>query len=88
VSLQQSAFSFFFCVKRKTSLQVNALLPTETFITVVKGLVSNPLPSVRRKALDLLNNKLQQNTSWKKRMVSEDRSQVHGLSFTVLMSCI
>nr|XP_020013060.1 HEAT repeat-containing protein 1 isoform X3 [Castor canadensis] len=49
--------------------KVNALLPTETFITVVKGLVSNPLPSVRRKALDLLNNKLQQNTSWKKRMV-------------------
>lgn len=49
--------------------KVNALLPTETFITVVKGLVTNPLPSVRRKALDLLNNKLQQSTSWKRKTV-------------------
>ncbi|KAL1785256.1 HEAT repeat-containing protein 1 [Sigmodon hispidus] len=49
--------------------KVNALLPTETFIVVITGLVGNPLPSVRRKALDLLNNKLQQNTSWKKKMV-------------------
>ncbi|XP_004640899.1 HEAT repeat-containing protein 1 isoform X1 [Octodon degus] len=50
--------------------KVNALLPTETFISVVKGLVTNPLPSVRRKALDLLNNKLQQSTSWKRRTVN------------------
>lgn len=49
--------------------KVNALLPTETFIYVIRGLVGNPLPSVRRKALDLLNNKLQQNTLWKKKMV-------------------
>lgn len=49
--------------------KVNALLPTETFISVIKGLVGNPLPSVRRKALDLLNNKLQHSTSWKKKMV-------------------
>uniref|UniRef100_A0A8C0LR43 HEAT repeat-containing protein 1 n=1 Tax=Canis lupus dingo TaxID=286419 RepID=A0A8C0LR43_CANLU len=49
--------------------KVNALLPTETFIAVIKGLLGNPLPSVRRKALDLLNNKLQQNTSWKKKIV-------------------
>ncbi|XP_008847310.1 HEAT repeat-containing protein 1 [Nannospalax galili] len=49
--------------------KVNALLPTETFIAVVRGLVSNPLPSVRRKALDLLNNRLQQTTSWTKRTV-------------------
>ncbi|XP_036042781.1 HEAT repeat-containing protein 1 [Onychomys torridus] len=49
--------------------KVNALLPTETFITVIRGLVGNPLPSVRRKALDLLNNKLQHNTFWKKKMV-------------------
>uniref|UniRef100_A0A4W3IM72 HEAT repeat-containing protein 1 n=1 Tax=Callorhinchus milii TaxID=7868 RepID=A0A4W3IM72_CALMI len=40
--------------------KVNALLPTETFIPVIRGLMSNPLPSVRRKAMDLLNNKLQQ----------------------------
>uniref|UniRef100_G1L2M3 HEAT repeat-containing protein 1 n=1 Tax=Ailuropoda melanoleuca TaxID=9646 RepID=G1L2M3_AILME len=49
--------------------KVNALLPTETFVAVVRGLLDNPLPSVRRKALDLLNNKLQQNTSWKKKIV-------------------
>ncbi|XP_005071842.1 HEAT repeat-containing protein 1 [Mesocricetus auratus] len=49
--------------------KVNALLPTETFVSVVRGLVGNPLPSVRRKALDLLNNKLQQNTFWKKKTV-------------------
>ncbi|XP_042638956.1 HEAT repeat-containing protein 1 [Orycteropus afer afer] len=49
--------------------KVNALLPTETFIPVIRGLVDNPLPSVRRKALDLLNNKLQQNTPWKKNIV-------------------
>ncbi|XP_004712243.1 HEAT repeat-containing protein 1 [Echinops telfairi] len=49
--------------------KVNALLPTETFIPVIRGLLGNPLPSVRRKALDLLNNKLQQNVSWKKKLV-------------------
>ncbi|XP_028625749.1 HEAT repeat-containing protein 1 [Grammomys surdaster] len=49
--------------------KVNALLPTETFISVIRGLVGNPLPSVRRKALDLLNNKLQHNTFWKKKTV-------------------
>ncbi|XP_072367776.1 HEAT repeat-containing protein 1 [Scyliorhinus torazame] len=40
--------------------KVNALLPTESFIPVIQGLLSNQLPSVRRKAMDLLNNKLQQ----------------------------
>uniref|UniRef100_A0A2K5Z1K5 HEAT repeat-containing protein 1 n=1 Tax=Mandrillus leucophaeus TaxID=9568 RepID=A0A2K5Z1K5_MANLE len=50
--------------------KVNALLPTETFIPVIRGLVGNRLPSVRRKALDLLNNKLQQNISWKKTIVT------------------
>lgn len=49
--------------------KVNALLPTETFIPVIRGLLDNPLPPVRRKALDLLNNKLQQNISWKKKTV-------------------
>ncbi|XP_008057279.1 HEAT repeat-containing protein 1 [Carlito syrichta] len=49
--------------------KVNALLPTETFIPVIRGLVGHPLPSVRRKALDLLNNKLQQNASWSKKIV-------------------
>ncbi|XP_045716982.1 HEAT repeat-containing protein 1 isoform X1 [Phyllostomus hastatus] len=49
--------------------KVNALLPTETFIPVMRGLLDNPLPSVRRKAMDLLNNKLQQKASWKKKTV-------------------
>ncbi|XP_006107958.2 HEAT repeat-containing protein 1 isoform X1 [Myotis lucifugus] len=49
--------------------KVNALLPTETFIPVIRGLLGNPLPSVRRKAMDLLNNKLQQKASWKKKTV-------------------
>uniref|UniRef100_A0A8C3JJA2 HEAT repeat-containing protein 1 n=1 Tax=Calidris pygmaea TaxID=425635 RepID=A0A8C3JJA2_9CHAR len=40
--------------------KVNALLPTETFIPVIRGLMTNQLPSVRRKAMELLNNKVQQ----------------------------
>ncbi|XP_043551503.1 HEAT repeat-containing protein 1 isoform X2 [Chiloscyllium plagiosum] len=51
--------------------KVNALLPTETFIPVIRGLISNRLPSVRRKAMDLLNNKLQQHrTVWQKRQIT------------------
>ena len=38
----------------------------------MRGLLDHPLPSVRRKAMDLLNNKLQQKVSWKKKTVSED----------------
>uniref|UniRef100_UPI00398EA4BE HEAT repeat-containing protein 1 isoform X2 n=1 Tax=Pristiophorus japonicus TaxID=55135 RepID=UPI00398EA4BE len=50
--------------------KVNALLPTETFIPVIRGLMSNHLPSVRRKAMDLLNNKLQQHrTVWQEHQV-------------------
>ncbi|XP_007435093.1 HEAT repeat-containing protein 1 isoform X1 [Python bivittatus] len=45
--------------------KINSLIPTETFITVLRGLMINQLPSVRRKAMDLLNNKLQQRTQWK-----------------------
>lgn len=70
------------------SLQVNALLPTETFIYVIRGLVGNPLPSVRRKALDLLNNKLQQNALWKKKMVSEDPFPNPHPSVCLLQSCL
>ncbi|KAG7470408.1 HEAT repeat-containing 1 [Solea senegalensis] len=43
--------------------KVNALLPTDTFITVMKGLMGNQLSSVRRKAMELLNNKLQRTTA-------------------------
>uniref|UniRef100_A0A672UAV3 HEAT repeat-containing protein 1 n=1 Tax=Strigops habroptila TaxID=2489341 RepID=A0A672UAV3_STRHB len=49
--------------------KVNALLPTETFIPVIRGLITNQLPSVRRKAMDLLNNKVQQRTKWQKSQV-------------------
>lgn len=49
--------------------KVNSLLPTETFIPVIRGLMSNHLPSVRRKAMDLLNNKLQHRTQWEEEQV-------------------
>ncbi|XP_030354908.1 HEAT repeat-containing protein 1 isoform X1 [Strigops habroptila] len=49
--------------------KVNALLPTETFIPVIRGLITNQLPSVRRKAMDLLNNKVQQRTKWQKSQI-------------------
>lgn len=50
--------------------QVNSLLPTDTFIKVIRGLMGNQLPSVRRKAMELLNNKLQQKTQWQEEQVS------------------
>ncbi|XP_015227293.1 PREDICTED: HEAT repeat-containing protein 1 [Cyprinodon variegatus] len=50
--------------------RVNALLPTDTFITVMKGLMGNQLPSVRRKAMELLNNKLHQRPQWDDQQVS------------------
>lgn len=53
-----------------TPLQVNALLPTDTFITVMKGLMGNELPSVRRKAMELLNNKLHHRTQWDEQQVT------------------
>ncbi|XP_071405700.1 HEAT repeat-containing protein 1 [Pithys albifrons albifrons] len=49
--------------------KVNALLPTDTFIPVIGGLMLNQLPSVRRKAMDLLNNKVQQRTKWQKSQI-------------------
>ncbi|XP_070782715.1 HEAT repeat-containing protein 1 [Enoplosus armatus] len=50
--------------------KVNALLPTDTFITVMRGLMGNQLPSVRRKAMELLNNKLQHRTQWEEQQVT------------------
>uniref|UniRef100_A0A7N8XJX5 HEAT repeat-containing protein 1 n=1 Tax=Mastacembelus armatus TaxID=205130 RepID=A0A7N8XJX5_9TELE len=50
--------------------QVNALLPTDTFITVMRGLMGNQLASVRRKAMELLNNKLQHRTQWDEQQVT------------------
>lgn len=49
--------------------KVNSLLPTDTFITVMRGLMGNQLASVRRKAMELLNNKLQQRTQWDQQQV-------------------
>ncbi|XP_070562669.1 HEAT repeat-containing protein 1-like [Ptychodera flava] len=40
--------------------KVNALLPRKVFIKVVTGLMKNDITTVRRKALELLNNKLAQ----------------------------
>ncbi|CAH1243056.1 HEATR1 [Branchiostoma lanceolatum] len=40
--------------------KVNALLPTEVFIGVVSGLMQNNMATVRKKAMELLNSKLQQ----------------------------
>ncbi|CAL8284634.1 unnamed protein product [Merluccius merluccius] len=50
--------------------KVNSLLPTDTFIMVMKGLMSNRLPSVRRKAMELLNNKLQHKAIWEEQQVT------------------
>uniref|UniRef100_A0A673MVV7 HEAT repeat-containing protein 1 n=1 Tax=Sinocyclocheilus rhinocerous TaxID=307959 RepID=A0A673MVV7_9TELE len=44
--------------------KVNALLPMDSFIMVMRGLMGNQLASVRRKAMELLNNKLQQRMQW------------------------
>ncbi|XP_029383324.1 HEAT repeat-containing protein 1 isoform X2 [Echeneis naucrates] len=49
--------------------KVNALLPTDSFITVMRGLMGNQLPSVRRKAMELLNNKLLHRTQWEEPQV-------------------
>ncbi|XP_069543811.1 HEAT repeat-containing protein 1 [Brachyistius frenatus] len=50
--------------------KVNALLPADTFVTVTRGLMGNPLASVRRKSMELLNNKLQQRTQWEEQQVA------------------
>uniref|UniRef100_H3BVV8 HEAT repeat-containing protein 1 n=1 Tax=Tetraodon nigroviridis TaxID=99883 RepID=H3BVV8_TETNG len=50
--------------------KVNSLLPTDTFIVVMKGLMGNDLPSVRRKAMELLNNKLVHRTQWDQEQVA------------------
>lgn len=44
----------------------------DTFIMVLRGLMGNQLASVRRKAMELLNNKLQQRAQWQE-------EQVHNL---------
>ncbi|XP_059180177.1 HEAT repeat-containing protein 1 isoform X2 [Centropristis striata] len=50
--------------------KVNSLLPADTFIAVMRGLMGNQLASVRRKAMELLNNKLQNRTHWDQQQVT------------------
>uniref|UniRef100_A0A8C2ICA7 HEAT repeat-containing protein 1 n=1 Tax=Cyprinus carpio TaxID=7962 RepID=A0A8C2ICA7_CYPCA len=50
--------------------KVNALLPMDSFIMVMRGLMGNQLASVRRKAMELLNNKLQQRTQWMEEQIT------------------
>ncbi|PSN50219.1 hypothetical protein C0J52_07804 [Blattella germanica] len=39
--------------------KVNALLPSSMFLIVIRGLLNHKLPTVRRKAMELLNTRLQ-----------------------------
>lgn len=69
--------------------KVNALLPADSFLIVMRGLMCNELPSVRRKALELLNNKMQQRTMWEEAQVTvllqltDDLLSIVGKSHTV-----
>ncbi|XP_028903501.1 HEAT repeat-containing protein 1 [Ornithorhynchus anatinus] len=49
--------------------KANALLPLKTFLPMIKGLMVNKLPSVRRKAMELLNNQLHLRPRWSKDQV-------------------
>lgn len=62
-------------------IQVNSLLPTDTFIVVMRGLMGNELPSVRRKAMELLNNKLLHRTQW-------DQEQVTAAHLSTPHNCV
>ncbi|XP_069672379.1 HEAT repeat-containing protein 1 [Periplaneta americana] len=44
--------------------KVNALLPADMFIAVMRNLLKHKLITLRRKALELLNTRLQLQTSW------------------------
>jgi hypothetical protein len=45
-------------------VQVNALLPSNMFLLVIRGLFNHKLPTVRRKAMELLNTRLQHQGSF------------------------
>jgi len=45
-------------------VQVNALLPSNMFLVVIRGLFNHKLPTVRRKAMELLNTRLQHQGSF------------------------
>ncbi|XP_034049132.1 HEAT repeat-containing protein 1 isoform X2 [Thalassophryne amazonica] len=50
--------------------KANALLPADTFITVMRGLMGNELASIRRKAMELLNSTLQHKKQWEEPQVT------------------
>lgn len=66
--------------------KVNALLPSDSFISVTRGLMGNEVSNVRRKALELLNNKLQQTTNWEPPQVSSLLSLLPDLEVVVTSS--
>lgn len=41
-------------------LQIACLLPDHVFVEVISGLLKHGLPTVQRKAMELLNSRLQQ----------------------------
>ena len=52
---------YCFCTMKTTFLfQVNLLLPASVFFDVIKKLLHNNSSTVRRKAMELLNSKLNQ----------------------------
>ena len=61
-----------FCVH---PTQVNALLPAQIFIDVIAHLLGNKLPTIRRKAMELLNSKLLQHQDYFKEQVSVSSNQ-------------
>ncbi|KAK7878126.1 hypothetical protein WMY93_034401, partial [Mugilogobius chulae] len=66
--------------------KVHSLLPSDSFISVTRGLMGNEVSNVRRKALELLNHKLQQKTTWDQNQTSLLLSLVPPLLVTVSSS--
>ncbi|KAM8836642.1 HEAT repeat-containing protein 1 isoform 2-T3 [Spinachia spinachia] len=59
--------------------KVNGMLPTDTFIKVMRGLMGNHLPCVRKKAMELLNNKLLHAIQWEEQQVTLLLELTHDL---------
>ena len=54
-------YYFFFALKFNS---INSLLPREMFISVVNSLLSHAIPSIRRRAMELLSAKLQHQSNF------------------------
>jgi len=61
-------------------LQLVSLLPESMFIDVIGGLLSHDLPTIQRKAMELLNTKLQ--------TLKELEDQEVGMLVTLFHCCI